>query len=91
MYLGNNRIDIDVLADNGCIITPQFESHTLESSSTGGHDFLSCCDRASEADLGDIRVGSQLGTQTLLSAQGLENAWWEDLGTNFSQFECRIW
>lgn len=85
--LGHDGVNIDVVTYDGCVVAAQLERHALQGSSACCHNSLARLDRAGEGDLGDVRVSSELGSQRLVAAKGLEDSRRKDLGADLSDLE----
>lgn len=89
--LRSNSLDINIGKNNGSIVTAELESHTLKSVGTGSHDLLAGWDGASERDLGDTRVGRKHWSESVITANSLDNTWWEDALSDLNHLEGGVW
>lgn len=89
-YLGNNLLEIDVVADDGGVVATEFQGHALQSPAAALHDLLAGESRAGEADLVDTGVLGEHGAQVVAAAEDLDHAGREDAGSQLAELEATV-
>lgn len=90
-YLRNDFLDINILTDNGRIITPKLERNALQRLRTRLHHFLACGAGTREADLVNIGMCREHGTQVITTAEDLEHSGWEVLRPKLDELHIAVW
>lgn len=85
--LGDDLVEVNIVADDGGIIAAQLEGHTLEGRSASSHDLLAGGGGSGEGDLADVGVSSEEGAEILLAGKSLEDTRGEDLGAELCELE----
>lgn len=100
------RLDVGILCDNSWVVATawpdqltvlskecsnlQFESDPFQGLGGACHHKLACGRRSCEADLVDTRMRCQPGAEIVVSADDLENTFWEEALPQLSKLEIAI-
>lgn len=89
-YLWNDRIDVDIVADDRRVVPPQLQRHPLQGLRTTRHDALARENRAGETDLVDARVLRDHRAEVIASAQRLDHPGREALRRQLGELQAAI-
>lgn len=89
-YLGDNSINVHIIADNCWVVPAQLQRNTLQSLSTASHDSLTSSNRSSKGDLINARMLSHHRTQSVISTQTLHNTRREEPGRQLREFQVTV-
>lgn len=91
MYLGHDRINVDIVTDDTGVVSTELKSHPLERLGTASHHPLARQRRAGEADLPDARVLRHLGAERIIITQRLDNTRREAVTRQLRQLQAAVW
>ena len=89
-YRWNNLVEVYVFTDDGGIIASQLKRYSLQRLATAFHDLFPNCDRASEADFVNVRVGGTHWSQVVSSAEALDHPWRKELHGQFYKLQAAV-
>lgn len=89
-YIGDDGLNIDIVADNRGIISTQLKSDPLESFCAASHDTFASDDGAGEGNLVNTGVLGDHRAEGIISTQALDNAWRKEACGQLCQLQIAV-